>query len=140
VQWILKRTPFSMIFYQIIIFPVILILFWPRFWLTLYRSFKRLEWFTLLIIPFTFQYILSTFLVFNVERYWAAFLPFFYLLIGAIYSRVKDQERTGILLLSGLSLFLMITTGFLNNVLQNQNASIQPSLMYLIPPLLRIYW
>ena len=133
------RTRPHMFLYLLITFPILMIM-GTRFFSKSIKHYLNRDrgeiiyfgmFVYLLICCFIYQYFQM--------RYYTIVFPFFYVCIPLIIEVAEGPFKKIIISAVGVSLLLMITTGFINTIIFPESAKIIPSLIYYIPYLRQFY-
>ncbi len=133
------RTRPDMFFYLLSTFPILMILgtrfFFKSMKYYISRNKGEIIYFGMFIYLLTCAFIYQ----YTVMRYFALVFPFFYICIPLIIEVATEPFKKIIIGGVGVSLLLMITTGFFNTIVFPETAKIVPSLIYYIPFLQHFY-
>ncbi len=137
---ILRRRPWKMALYLLCIFPVLLVFFSPLPYRLIALGLRKGSWAP---VPLAiFLYLLPAEFLFSYQqvRFFAAETPFLFLGIPYLLKAASGPARELLFALGSVSLFSMITTGFIRTVASPPDAvEIIPSIFYYLPPLMRYY-
>lgn len=139
-ELILKRSRIRMATNLLMIYPIFGLMLFPAFWKWQWRVFKERNETAVFSLAFIALFLPAMVLIFRSENYWAPFLPFFYLVFGSFFKGVNKQIREVMLLLAVCTVFLCVTTTFLNVSVFVENAKVVPSLILFLPPLRQLYY
>ena len=130
---VLERSRWQTLFYFAAIFPIALMFITPWPYRIARASSRRGEWGPIFLCTFLFSLALTLIFTHTQIRYFALAMPALYLCLPMFLERSTPRVKAVFTGLGLVSLWLMLTTGFLWTTVLDQSAAIIPSVYYYFP-------
>ena len=132
-QLVLERSPWHTLLYLVLIFPVLVIFLTPWPYRTAAVGIQQRDWSP--AFPLVFLYLLLLTLAFTHTqiRYFAAATPALFLSLPVMLERSGPRMKAALVGLCVVTLWMMVTTGFLASNVDHGSATVVPSGYYYFP-------
>lgn len=140
---VLKRNRWQTLFYLAAIFPVLVIFLTPYPYRLAAHSVRMREWDPAFLFIFFYFLLVTEIFTHQQMRYFALAMPALYLYLPVVLERSGPRMKAVCIGLCVVTLWMMMTTGFLWTIMGHQAAAVIPSANYYFPflePLFDINW